>query len=208
MPSNFLSRFGHNQSASVLVEFAVALPVLLILYFGTYELANFMLLRQKLESAGSQMLDILTQQADASGSDMDKIASTFHAMLVPYQPGRSALIFTHIVKPIDNGNPGKDCAPVTGWQYRWNDEGNARGGASLISGGKYSKADIGEIKLEPGDSVMAVEVLAMYRPVNRIPFVRKLVDGYYQYAFSYGHTRYGSFDYDPYTGELVNPPCI
>lgn len=189
-----ISRLYADERAAVLLEFAIALPVLLILFFGVYEISRYLLFRERLESAAIQMLDLITQGTNVDATTLDNVYSTLPPIMLPYSAENPRIIVTQIVRP-----PG-NCQPVSLWQFR---EGGSR-----IAPTVGSRVDLDQIVLEPGDNVMAIEVMADYRPVINNRYTQGFIGEFRQYVASFGHTRYGSFNIDPTTARVVTPGCV
>src|SRR5688572_7165620 len=96
---SLLRRLLKDQRAGVLIEFAFALPILLILFFGVYEISRFVLVRERLESSATQMLDILTQTTNVTANSLDNLYATLPVMMLPYTAVNPRIIVTQIVKP-------------------------------------------------------------------------------------------------------------
>lgn len=190
----FMRRFLHEARAAVLIEFAFALPVLLILFFGVYEVSRYLLYRERLESSATQMLDLITRETNVTAESLESIFSTFSIMMEPYQATDARIIVTQIVKPV------ADCQPVALWQYM--------PGGSKIAPAVGKAANLGEIQLLVGDNVMAIEVMATYQPIESNGFVGNLIGSYSQYVSSFGHTRYGTFNIDPVSKNVVTAACV
>lgn len=84
----FLNRFKRNKDGAVAVEFALILPVLLIMLFGTMEIGNILyaksILQQGVETAGRYAMihiDATTTEIQAEAiartSDLGSLTPTF-----------------------------------------------------------------------------------------------------------------------------------
>lgn len=54
-----------SESGTAALEFALILPVLLMLYYGTVQLTDFLSVKHKLSSASAVMADLVTRHRDA-----------------------------------------------------------------------------------------------------------------------------------------------
>ncbi len=181
-----------------LMEFALILPLFLILSLGVIELARFLQFREKLESSASQMLDIVNQNTNVTSESLDNLYGAFPVMMRPYNmedPPR--ILVTQIERPPFD----PECKPVVSWQYPVGDSNIA----PTIPG----VADTGDITMAPGDHLIAIEVFAPYVPLVNNGFTRELFSGTRStYIVHYQHTRYGAFRISPNSGQVVTPPCI
>lgn len=180
-----------------LVEFALILPVLLILSLGIVEVAHYLLFREKLESSTSQMLDIVNQNNNVTSTSLNNLYSALPVMMRPYDIGKAPrIIVTQIERPPNDPS----CKPVAVWQYPI---GNSRVAPAI---GNF--ADTRGITLAPADHLLAIEVFATYTPLINNQFTRELLTGTDSaYVVHYQHTRYGAFKISPNTGQVVSAPC-
>lgn len=192
-PSLFARLVG-DEKAAVLMEFAIALPVLLLLFFATYEISRYLLFRERLESTAIQMLDLITQNTNVGAASLDNVYATLPDLMLPYRLTNPRIIVTQIVRPAG------DCQPLVLWQFR--------PGGSVVAPVVGGRADLDQIVLEPGDNVMTIEVTGEYQPISDNAYVGQLLGRFSQYVQSYGHTRYGSFNIDPNSGRVVTPACV
>lgn len=193
--ASLLKRFVGDERAAVLLEFAFALPVLLLLFFGVYEISRYLLYRERLESSAIQILDLITQSTNVDAASLDNLYATLPTMMEPYQLINPRIIITQIVLP-----PGVNCKPVALWQFR--------PGGSKVAPIVGQPANLDQIRLTVGDNVMSIEVTADYQPISANQYVSNLLGQYGQYVQSFGHTRYGSFNINPNNGQVVTAPCV
>lgn len=192
--SSFVARFVGDQRAAVMLEFAFALPVLLILFFGVFEISRYLLYRERLESAAIQILDLITQATNIDAASLDNVYATLPDMMAPYDVINPRIIITQIVQPAGQ------CRPVALWQFR--------PGGSVIAPSVGGAVKLDQIQLTAGDNVMSIEVTADYQPVSSSGYASSLFGQFGQYVQSYGHTRYGSFNIDPNSRQVVTAPCV
>jgi Flp pilus assembly protein TadG len=182
-----------------LMEFALILPLFLILSLGVIELAHFLQFREKLESSANQMLDIVNQNTNVTGESLDNLYRAFPLMMRPYDmddPPR--ILVTQIERPPFD----PECKPVVSWQY-------PLVGGSNIAPNIGGFANTGDITMAPGDHLIAIEVFAPYVPLINNGFTRNLFSGNRStYIVHYQHTRYGAFRISPNTGQVVTAPCV
>lgn len=189
-----LQRLALDQRAAVLLEFAIALPVLLLLFFGVYEISRYLLFRERLESSAIQILDLITQNTNLTAASIDAVYNTLPALMLPYTVSNPRIILTQVVRPAGN------CRPVALWQFR--------PGGSVVAPSVGGPVDLDQIQLDPGDNVMSIEITGDYEPISDNSFVSGLLGSFSQYVQSYGHTRYGSFNIDPNSGRVPPQPCV
>lgn len=81
---HFLRFLTDCNKGVALIEFAVALPVLLIMLVGMIELAYFTLVNQKLDKLASSMADFATQGSSISVSNINSFGQAVPHIMRPY----------------------------------------------------------------------------------------------------------------------------
>ena len=79
-----LHAFRARQDGAAAIEFALVVPILLALYFGTMEISQGVEVNKKAGRAASLVGDLVTQQAVISRAELDAIADIGAAILQPY----------------------------------------------------------------------------------------------------------------------------
>lgn len=79
-----LKRFLRDRRGVAAVEFALTLPVMLILYFGMVEATQAMLANRRAGYLTTAVGDLLTQQAQVTSSQVDDIFDAGTAVLKPF----------------------------------------------------------------------------------------------------------------------------
>lgn len=190
---SLLKRLALEERAAVLLEFAIALPVLLLLFFGVYEVSRYLLFRERLESSAIQILDLITQNTNLNAASLDTVYATLPDLMLPYTLANSRIIVTQVV------HPGGNCRPAALWQFR--------PGGSRVAPTVGGPVNLDQIQLDVGDNVMTIEITGDYEPIADNGYVNGLLGSFTQYVQSYGHTRYGSFNIDPNTGRVATLAC-
>ena len=198
-PITRLRTLWQRREGSALIEFAIAAPVLLLIFVGITEVSRYLLFRDKLQSAASQMLDIINQNSNVNQVSLDNLFTVLPDMMSPYISNDAQIIVTQIVKPKAVG--ARTCQPVALWQYP-----RAENSKVATSSGTVAKTSY--VDLTDGDNLMAIEIYVNYMPFFDNTLSRSLVSGGKIYTISYEHTRYGTFNFDPNTGNVVNAPCL
>ena len=79
-----LRAFGRHKDGAAAVEFALVVPIMLTLYFGTMEFSQAIEVNKKAGRASSLVADLVAQQAVISQSEIIAIAKIAAATLQPY----------------------------------------------------------------------------------------------------------------------------
>lgn len=83
-PATLLKRFAHDRSGIGAIEFAILVPVLLMLYLGALQTTVALSVAQRATRAAGTVADLITQQASVSKSTLSAMPSVATAIFVPY----------------------------------------------------------------------------------------------------------------------------
>lgn len=140
------SRFICGAEGVGLIEFAFALPVLLVLLAGVIEMTRFVLANQKVNKTANSLADFLGQQEDPGGFNINTLDSAFSKLLDPFDSSKAR----YIVTGIELGEDGT--TPMIVWQKP------SGGSGSTVGSGVGNTANIQGLKLQQGEQVIAAEV--------------------------------------------------
>ncbi|BBE73181.1 TadE/TadG family type IV pilus assembly protein [Oharaeibacter diazotrophicus] len=118
-----LARSNRGVSA---VEFALILPVMLLLYAGGVELSEALSVDRKVNRVSSTICDLVSQVSNVSSSDMTDIFNASAAILEPYSTGTSLKMQILVV---DIGSTKQ----TVNWSKAKNDSVYAKGVTSPIT---------------------------------------------------------------------------
>ncbi len=145
---NFINRFkrllGDRQGVAA-SEFALILPVLILLLFGTAELGNALILDKKVTSATQVAADLIAQQKSVTSGDIDNIFTAMDSVIAPY----SVVNTTYNVASLVSDEDG---VVSIDWQER-------RGGLEV------EEYDVPTGVLSENDSVVIATVTYIYTPI-------------------------------------------
>lgn len=154
-----LRRFARDRRGVAAVEFALILPVMLLLYYGMVETSQAVLANRRAGYLTTAVGDLVTQQAQVRSSDIDDIFDAGEAVLAPFSTEGLSIRVTSI--EIDNDGKAIE---------RWTQDR-----------GTIEKADLGDIDeklLEPNSALVRAETVYVYET----PF-QKVFPG----AFTFKH---------------------
>lgn len=83
------------------IEFAFIAPVMISLFFGTVELCNALLCRQKVTNIASTAADLVAQDTQISTAQMSDVFSALNSIIYPYPTGPAKIVISSLV---DNGH--------------------------------------------------------------------------------------------------------
>jgi Flp pilus assembly protein TadG len=78
------------------IEFALVLPVLLMMYIGTMELGQAIETNKKVSRAASMVGDLVTQEQQVSNTDLTSVMRIGESILQPYQRTRPTITIAGI----------------------------------------------------------------------------------------------------------------
>src|SRR5262245_5495138 len=100
-----LKTAGWGVAGNVAVEFALALPVLLLMMLASAELGRFVLLNQKIDRIAITMSDLVARAETLSDSDLDDIFSAATQVAQPFDlVGRGGVTISAITN-VSGNNP-------------------------------------------------------------------------------------------------------
>lgn len=93
-PQVLLRRQTTQQSGSAAIEFAIVLPVLLLLFFGMVNLTQYIAMKRKVQSAAELIADLVTRQQTTIPASL--IDDYFKAVELSFKPMELARIRSDI----------------------------------------------------------------------------------------------------------------
>lgn len=153
----FLPRIGalRRDRGNAVVEFALALPVLLMLLLASAELGRFVLLNQKIDRVAITMSDLVARAETISEADLDDIFNAAAHVAEPFDlGGQGRVVISSVV------NPDGDGATIA-WQRA--------GGGSFVAasevGTEGEAADLAdEFDVREGETAIISEVFFDFEP--------------------------------------------
>jgi Flp pilus assembly protein TadG len=119
-------RFRHARDGVSAVEFALILPIMLLLYAGSVELSEALAVDRKANRVASTISDLVAQKSNVSSTDMTNIFNASSAIMEPY-PTATLLKMQLIVVDITSS------AQTVNWSQARNASTYAKGVASPIT---------------------------------------------------------------------------
>ena len=113
-------RFCRDREGVALVEFAMALPVMLVAYLGTVEVAQLVMINRKITQLTSALADLTARVQTVAPADVENIFDAAQTILMPYDPTKASMIIASVV--IDGSGVGRVC-----WSNQRNGTALARG---------------------------------------------------------------------------------
>lgn len=140
-----LRQFLHNTAGVSAVEFALILPVMLTLLFGSVEVANILIADRKTANIASAAADLVAQAITVNDADMANIFFAADAIMQPFDPAFVTIVIASVTA---------DAGGVT--RVAWSD---ARNGTPYAPGTAYT---LPPGLVGPNQSVIVAEVRYEY----------------------------------------------
>jgi hypothetical protein len=145
--------FTRNREGAAAVELALVAPVLLLLYFGTVDLANWYMAHRRLVVAGSTVADLTTQTAvQISKADIDGFWDGIGRIIAPLKSANVTMTMRTFRK--------KDGGVKQQWSY------SAHGGSSC--GATPTAAELqalGTVEMTDGNDIVIASACTTIAPI-------------------------------------------
>lgn len=97
-----LRTFGQKKDGVSSVEFALIIPMMLMLYFGAVEISNALIADRKLNKTGNAVADLVAQSITVDNGQMSDIFKASAAIMAPYDASTLAIVVTSVVADQNN----------------------------------------------------------------------------------------------------------
>lgn len=179
-------RARQDAGGIAVVEFALALPVLMTLFYGTIEVTRYILIVQKVEKLAHSVADVTAQSQTVTIASMNQVMSAASDIMSPFTLSTNGKI---IVSSLYRAQGETDA--TVNWRYE--------GGGTFSATSQVG--EVGDEPVVPGgftfderDNVIAAEVFYQFSPLITTQF--------------FGTTTiYRSAFYKPRLGTLLTAPA-
>ena len=103
-----LRHLKHREDGVAAVEFALVLPVLLLILMGVIELSNVLMVERKLLNSMQSVADLIGQSTDVTDSDLDDIFIAGQLVMNPYSTSGLSIGVASVRFDDTTGNPTLD----------------------------------------------------------------------------------------------------
>lgn len=175
MVSRFLSLLRRDRRGSVLVEFAVAMPVFILLLMGGFEFARFAMVNQKIARVGGLVNDYVAQARSMDTAQITDLFAAAQRIAEPFDMlGQGAVIVTTV--------QGTGGGPQVLWQQAG--AGTLVASSTIGAPGESATLPAGLI-VDTNESLVVTEVFFDYQPI----FVGSVVPSNQLYYQSFNRPR-------------------
>jgi hypothetical protein len=174
-----LLTFRSDRRASVSIELALTLPMLITLLGGGLEITNYVLIHQKLERTSATISDLVAQSARMTESQMESLFSATDYAMKPFDLTTEGNV---VVSSITSSG-GK---PVISWQRS---SGGGHNGSRFGAEGAIASLPTG-LSVRDGENIIACEAYYHYRPM----LFKGVVEETTLYRYAFFRPRFGKLD--------------
>ena len=153
------AQFVQEVRALGAVEFALIVPVMLLVWVGTVELAELHLASRKVTVAAQTAADLIAQEKSVTEAQLEDVIAAVNAIMVPYPT-------TSMSYDLVSVEADTDGSVSIGWRF-------TQGTASAGIGGIPPKAPP---LLTENDSVIVAVISYQHQPLFDIGIVTEIVD--------------------------------
>ncbi len=155
LPGPAARGFLADRRGGVLVELALALPVLTVIVLGCYDATRFVLINQKLDRAASTMADLVSRPASITTAEVNLLFSAADEVVFPFNlNGNGRVIVSSVSRAVG------EVAKVD-WQIF--DDGTLSVTSSLGVPGNNATMPTG-FTVREGESLIVSEVYYTFQP--------------------------------------------
>lgn len=156
-----LNRFAGDRKGLAAVEFALILPMMVLLLLGSVEIVNILQSNRRAENTAASLADVISRDTEVSNAEITGLWSAATPLMFPDNPVGLDVRITSI--QFDASRQGRvvwseRCALMAG------NNCGASGFAQLMPGAIVPNAEMPDAMRLPSTSVVRVETSYRYRP--------------------------------------------
>lgn len=138
-------------------EFALLLPVIVLIFFGVLEISDAMMANRRVVNATNSLADLVTQEKKVSVDQVDDIFSGVASMIQPSTPSAISMrIVSVTVDPGADTNSTSDDKVIVEWSR------DKTGAAPYAVGAEYDKIDDLSV-IKANTSLVVAEMTYQYQ---------------------------------------------
>lgn len=156
MGFSLLHRLRRDRRGAVLIEFAFAVPILVLILIGCYEATRYVFIHQKLDRIATAMANLVARADGISSAQIDDLFDAAQQLAEPYDlAANGRLVVSSVYRPED------DDARLA-WQ--WTSPGPLSVTSHIGVDGGVATLPTGLI-VRTGENVIVAEVWFRYHPL-------------------------------------------
>lgn len=151
-----LLAFARARGGVAAVEFALLVPVLLLLYLGGYEVTQAMSAYRKLTDTTTELANIVSQYAVMSYSDVTSVFNASAQIMSPRSASNLTIVLSEVSTDANNN-------PTVTWSLAYNGASPLNAGSKVVMPAGLAMAST---------SYVLVQTTYLYTPVLGAAYVR------------------------------------
>ena len=150
-------KFFKNIKAVAAVEFALTLPILLLLYTGCFELTRYIIIQEKVGKTAASVSDLVSRSTTISETDISNIFASVQYLMEPYYTSTGTEVIIYSVTNYGNG-------PIINWVRTGGGSFYSPNGQSIGSAGGAATLPAG-FSLSLNEETIICEVYYNFIPI-------------------------------------------
>jgi len=152
---NFIRRLRASEKGGIMIEAALAIPVLIVLLLAGFEISRLTLLSQKLDRAATSMADLVSQSKDLTSAQLTDMFSAIQHVMEPFDIGGSGKVVVSSIFT-EGANP-----TIVSWQRTGSGTITATSQIGIEGGNPTLPAGM---TIASGEGLVVAEVFYDYTP--------------------------------------------
>jgi Flp pilus assembly protein TadG len=154
--TRLLRRLRRDTAGAGAIEFAMMLPVLVLLLFGVVEVGRYIYLNMKLQNASGNVADIVSRPDQVNAADIQNLFAAAPTLMAPFDAaGRLRIIVSGVIVP------GPNDPPEVAWQA--DSQTGPDAGSAIGAVGQTASVPEGLV-YNGGEALIVAEVFYDYDP--------------------------------------------
>ncbi len=149
--------FLRARQGIAVVEFALALPVLMTLFYGTVEVTRYILITQKVDKLAHSVADMASQEQVATKASLDQVMAAGSDVMNPFTISTNGKIIISALYRAPSAT-----GPTVIWRYEGGGAYSATSQLGLVDGPAITP---GGFTFDDRENVIAAEVYYQFSPL-------------------------------------------
>ncbi|MHA1568583.1 MAG: TadE/TadG family type IV pilus assembly protein [Alphaproteobacteria bacterium] len=150
-----LARLRRDRRGALLPEFALAMPILVLLSLGGIEVSRYILLHQKLDRVVATLGDLTAQAESLTVAEMDNLFEAVGYVIKPFEMAANGTVIVTAISASGGGSARVDWQRSGGGSYPATSSFGAPGGSATLPSG---------FVVRDGESLVVAEIFYSYAP--------------------------------------------
>ncbi len=157
-PASRLRRFIRGSEGVAIVDFALVVPILVLLLLGSMEVGRYVLLNQKLSRVAISSSDLVSRAKHAVTADINQVFAAAEYSMRPFDLGVDGIVFITSVSTDDT----LPVSPTISWQMSGGGTGTFTSAVGTTIGASANLP--AGFAMEENQNIIIAEVFFSYQP--------------------------------------------